>query len=142
MDIVKKQLSMRDDPIYVIPCSHEISSKKPPCDGSGSKAGLSSRGENEGASNDYLNDPNLNLDTSMYNEFYNRIRRDHNRDRKHCVDTTMFKQIIEMVQKKDEGDLRSQPREEEDGDLGSQPPEEEDGDLGSQPPENEPVTLG
>jgi bisphosphoglycerate-dependent phosphoglycerate mutase len=151
MDIVKNQLSMRGDPIYIIPCSHEISAKKPPCDGSGSKAGLSSRGENEGASNDYLIDPNLNLDTSMYNEFYNDIRRDHSSSRQHCAETSMFKQIIKMVQKKDEGDLGSQPPENE-GDLGSQPPENEEDlgsqsreneeDLGSQPPENEPVTLG
>ncbi len=129
MTIVKEKLSMPDKHIYVIPCSHEISSKKPPCDGSGSKVGLSSRGENEGASNEYLKDRNLNLDTTMYNKFYNGIRRDHKGDRQHCVDTTMFKQIIEMVQKKDEEDLGSQSRENE-------------GDLGSQPRENEPVSLG
>ncbi len=153
MDIVKEQLSMSNNPTYVIPCSHEISSKKPPCDGSGFKAGLSSRGENEGASNEYLKDRNVNLDTTMYNKFYNGIRRDHKTGikRQHCVNTTMFKQIIKMVQKTDEEDLGSQPRENEEdlgsqpqeneGDLGSQPQENE-GDLGSQPQENEPVTLG
>ena len=146
MTIVKEKLSMPDKHIYVIPCSHEISAKKPPCDGSDSKVGLSSRGENEGASNDYLTKANVNID--MYKEFYKGIRRDHKTGikRQHCVDTTMFKQIIKMVQKTDEEDSESKPLEneenlgsqprEEDGDSGSQP-REEDGDSGSQSRENE-----
>ena len=113
MTIVKEKLSMPDKHIYVIPCSHEISAKKPPCDGSDSKVGLSSRGENEGASNDYLTKANVNID--MYKEFYKGIRRDHKTGikRQHCVDTTMFKQIIKMVQKTDEEDSESKPLENE-----------------------------
>jgi hypothetical protein len=101
IQIRKKSLYLVDDkPIHIVPCSHEIPHKKPPCDGRGMAAG-----ENDSQGYNYYTKGKRNIDYEEYFEFYNGTSRSGQklrggvmrRDRSRCRGSSMFKQIYELV---------------------------------------------
>jgi len=101
MNEIRTELNMTDRPIHIIQCSHEISNKKPPCDGFMSGAAT---GENDGATLKFLTEKNTN--TIAYLKFYNNNTRRGQKERggmltrtktHRCSNTTMFDQIINVA---------------------------------------------
>ena len=103
-------------PIHIVPCSHEIPHKKPPCDGGGGGKGGQllgmAAGENDGQGYNYYTKEKRNIDYEEYFEFYNGTSRSRQKnpfaghwgvmEKKEgggCRKSSMFKQITKLVEK-------------------------------------------
>ena len=90
------------EPIHIVPCSHEIPHKKPPCDGHGMAAG-----ENDSQGDDYYKklENSEFLSSTTYLQFYSNHSRSGQKkrggvlssSRSWCRDSSMFEQITKLV---------------------------------------------